>query len=144
GETEEEFNETYEFIKKVGYSELHVFPFSRRTGTPAARMKEQVDETVKNNRVDRMIALSDKLAKEYAASYQNEVLEVIPEEQTKDIDGYDSLVGYTDNYLKVQFEGTADLIGKIVRVKITKTGYPLNHGVFVRVMDTATHSKVKA
>ena len=142
GETEEEFNETYEFIKEVGYSELHVFPFSRRTGTPAARMKDQVDETVKNNRVDRMIALSDKLAKEYAASYQNEVLEVIPEEQVTGENGL--LVGYTDNYLKIQFEGSPDLIGKIVRVKITQSGYPLNHGVFVRVMETATHSKVKA
>src|SRR5699024_1396411 len=142
GETEEEFNETYEFIKEVGYSELHVVPFSRRTGTPAARMKDQVDETVKNNRVDRMIALSDKLAKEYAASYQNEVLEVIPEEQVTGENGL--LVGYTDNYLKIQFEGSPDLIGKIVRVKITQSGYPLNHGVFVRVMETATHSKVKA
>src|SRR5699024_5548023 len=63
GEAEEEFNETYEYIIEVGYYELHVFPVSRRKGTPAARMKDQLDETVNNNRVDRMIALSDQLAK---------------------------------------------------------------------------------
>src|SRR5690625_2948061 len=63
GETDEEFMETYHFIKEVGYSELHVFPFSRRTGTPAARMKDQVEEEVKNRRVQQMIELSDQLAK---------------------------------------------------------------------------------
>src|SRR5690625_5631281 len=79
GETEEEFKETYDFIKEVGYSELHVFPFSRRTGTPAARMKNQVEEEVKNKRVQQMIELSDQLAKEYASAFENEVLEVIPD-----------------------------------------------------------------
>src|SRR5699024_10412801 len=80
GETEEEFEETYAFVKKVGYSELHVFPFSRRTGTPAARMDNQVLESTKSDRVNKMISLSDQLAKEYASSYEKEVLEVIPEE----------------------------------------------------------------
>ncbi|GGA68728.1 tRNA (N(6)-L-threonylcarbamoyladenosine(37)-C(2))-methylthiotransferase MtaB [Ornithinibacillus halotolerans] len=141
GETEEEFMETYNFIKKVGYSELHVFPFSRRTGTPAARMDDQVDEDIKNERVQRMIDLSEELAKEYAARYENEVLEVIPEE--RDLEEENMLVGYTDNYLKVKFEGTQDMIGKIVRVKITKSGYPYNEGKFVRIMDFATHGKMK-
>lgn len=143
GETKEEFMETYNFIKEVGYSELHVFPFSRRTGTPAARMTDQVDEDVKNDRVRQMIELSDQLAKEYASSYENEVLEVIPEERVHDENHPELLVGYTDNYLKVQFEGTADMIGKIVRVKITRAGYPLNEGTFVRIMDNATHTQSK-
>src|SRR5699024_8835201 len=118
GETEEEFKETYDFIKEVGYSELHVFPFSRRTGTPAARMKNQVEEEVKNKRVQQMIELSDQLAKEYASAFENEVLEVIPEEHVQDENHPELLVGYTDNYLKVKFEGTPDMIGKIVRVKM--------------------------
>lgn len=142
GETEEEFQGTYEFVKEIGYSELHVFPFSRRTGTPAAKMKEQVDEEVKNDRVQQMIDLSDQLAREYAAGFYDEVLEVIPEEHVQDKDGL--LEGYTDNYLKVRFRGTPDMIGKIVRVKINQTGYPYNEGTFVRVMDHATHSRVKA
>ncbi|GAB3795333.1 tRNA (N(6)-L-threonylcarbamoyladenosine(37)-C(2))-methylthiotransferase MtaB [Virgibacillus kimchii] len=136
GETEEEFMETYQFVKEIGFSELHVFPFSRRTGTPAARMKAQVEDDVKNDRVHRLIALSDQLAKEYASRYENEVLEVIPEEQSQD---GDHLVGYTDNYLKVQFEGTPDMIGEIIRVKINKAGYPINEGTFVRIMDKAVN-----
>ena len=143
GETEEEFLETYNFIKKVGYSELHVFPYSRRTGTPAARMKDQVDDEVKERRVHDLITLSDQLAKEYASKYEDEVLEVIPEERVVDEKQPDMLIGYTDNYMKVQFKGSPDLIGKIVRVKITKSGYPINEGVFVRVMEEATHSQIK-
>ncbi|SET61555.1 threonylcarbamoyladenosine tRNA methylthiotransferase MtaB [Oceanobacillus limi] len=143
GETDEEFMETYNFVKKVGYSELHVFPFSRRTGTPAARMDDQVEDDVKNERVHQLIELSNQQAKEYASRYEDEVLEVIPEERVADQDDPDLLVGYTDNYLKVQFKGTPDMIGKIVRVKINKSGYPINEGTFVRVMDHATHSYVK-
>ena len=135
GETEEEFMETYRFIQEIGYSELHVFPYSKRTGTPAARMADQVDDETKNERVHRLIALSDQQAKEYASQFENEVLEVIPEE-LYDANESDSLyVGYTDNYLKVKFEATPDMIGKIVRVKLTKAGYPYNEGQFVRVMD---------
>lgn len=140
GETDEEFTETCTFIKEVGYSELHVFPFSRRTGTPAARMKDQVDEDLKNERVHHLIELSDQLAKEYASAYENEVLEVIPEERVIDEDHPELLVGYTDNYLKVQFEGTPEMIGKIVRVKLTKPGYPYNKGKFIRIMDNASHA----
>lgn len=80
GETEEEFMETYNFIKEHKFSELHVFPYSKRTGTPAARMDGQVDENVKNERVHKLIALSDQLAKEYASDYEGDVLEIIPEE----------------------------------------------------------------
>ncbi|AIF66842.1 30S ribosomal protein S12 methylthiotransferase [Terribacillus saccharophilus] len=135
GETEEEFMETYRFIQEVGYSELHVFPYSKRTGTPAARMTDQVDDETKNERVHRLITLSDQQAKEYASQFENEVLEVIPEE-LYDANESDTLyVGYTDNYLKVKFEATPDMVGKIVRVKLTKAGYPYNEGQFVRVMD---------
>jgi threonylcarbamoyladenosine tRNA methylthiotransferase MtaB len=144
GETEEEFMDTYHFVKEIGFSELHVFPFSRRTGTPAARMKEQVSDEVKNDRVHRLIALSDQQAKEYASNYENEVLEVIPEECVQDEGQPEKLVGYTDNYLKVQFEGTADMIGKIIRVKIKKAGYPINEGTFVRIMDEAADAQVNA
>ncbi|MCF6137976.1 tRNA (N(6)-L-threonylcarbamoyladenosine(37)-C(2))-methylthiotransferase MtaB [Pseudalkalibacillus berkeleyi] len=133
GETEEEFMETYNFIKEHKFSELHVFPFSRRTGTPAANMEDQVPEDVKNNRVHRLIELSNQLAKEYASNYEGEVLEIIPEELDKE--NSNRVIGYTANYMKVRIEGTEDLIGKLVRVKITKAGYPFNEGRFVRIMD---------
>lgn len=135
GETEEEFMETYRFIQEIGYSELHVFPYSKRTGTPAARMADQVEDDKKNERVHRLITLSDQQAKEYASQFEDEVLEVIPEELYDEKESDTLYVGYTDNYLKVKFEATPDMIGKIVRVKLTKAGYPYNEGQFVRVMD---------
>ncbi|WLR49893.1 tRNA (N(6)-L-threonylcarbamoyladenosine(37)-C(2))-methylthiotransferase MtaB [Bacillus tianshenii] len=135
GETEEEFQETYDFIKENRFSELHVFPYSKRTGTPAARMEDQVDEEVKNERVHRLIELSNQLAKEYAAQYEGDVLEVIPEEISKEDPESGLYVGYTDNYLKVKFPATEEMIGQIVKVKITKAGYPYSEGEFVRVVE---------
>ncbi|MGE6422653.1 tRNA (N(6)-L-threonylcarbamoyladenosine(37)-C(2))-methylthiotransferase MtaB [Bacillus altitudinis] len=144
GETEEEFMETYNFVKDHQFSELHVFPYSKRTGTPAARMEDQVDENVKNERVHRLIALSDQLAKEYASAYEGDVLEIIPEESFKEQDGMHNLyVGYTDNYMKVVFEGTEDMIGRLVKVKITKAGYPYNEGQFVRISDDVQTDQVR-
>ncbi|MGN4124445.1 tRNA (N(6)-L-threonylcarbamoyladenosine(37)-C(2))-methylthiotransferase MtaB [Lysinibacillus sphaericus] len=138
GETEEEFMETYNFIRDHKFSELHVFPFSPRTGTPAARMEDQIDEDIKNERVHRLIALNNQLAKEYASRFENEVLEVIPEEYVHDgSDEEGLLTGYTDNYLKIVFEGPENLIGQLVKVKITQAGYPHSKGQFVRVLETA-------
>ncbi|MDL4841494.1 tRNA (N(6)-L-threonylcarbamoyladenosine(37)-C(2))-methylthiotransferase MtaB [Aquibacillus rhizosphaerae] len=135
GETELEFMETYRFIQEIGYSELHVFPFSKRTGTPAARMDDQVEDDIKNDRVHQLIELSNQQAKGYASLFEDEVLEVIPEEKYDSQESENLLVGYSDNYLKVKFEGTEDMIGKIVRVKINKAGYPYNEGTFVKIMD---------
>lgn len=135
GETEEEFQETFDFIKELGFAELHVFPYSQRTGTPAARMEDQVEDDVKHERVRKLISLSTQLAKTYASRYEDEVLEVIPEEPFKKDASTGLWVGYTDNYLKVKFPATSDMEGKLVRVKVTKAGYPFNEGQFVRVME---------
>ena len=129
------FRRHYDFIAKYKFSELHVFPFSKRTGTPAARMDDQVDDEVKNKRVHHLIELSNQLAKEYASHYEGEVLEVIPEEKYKDAPGSELYVGYTANYMKVIFEASEAMVGRIVKVKITKAGYPYNEGQFVRVMN---------
>lgn len=138
GETEEEFQETYDFIVNHHFSELHVFPYSMRTGTPAARMTDQIDEEVKNNRVHRLIELSNQLAKDYASKYDQSVLEVIPEEKSSK-DGL--LVGYADNYMKIEFEGDETLIGELVKVKVTKPGYPMNEGKLVKVIEHATNKE---
>ncbi|HEY4548751.1 MAG TPA: tRNA (N(6)-L-threonylcarbamoyladenosine(37)-C(2))-methylthiotransferase MtaB [Bacillus sp. (in: firmicutes)] len=135
GETEEEFMETHQFVKAHQFSELHVFPYSKRTGTPAARMEDQVDEEVKNERVHRLITLSDQLAKEYATQFEGEVVEVIPEAGFIGDKEQGLLEGFTDNYLKVVFPGTEDMIGKIIQVKIEKAGYPHCEGKFVRNLE---------
>ena len=136
GETEEEFQETYDFIVDHHFSELHVFPYSPRIGTPAARMDDQIDEEVKNERVHRLINLSDQLAKTYASKFDQDVLEVIPEEVG---DEPNTLVGYADNYMKIQFAGDETLIGQLVKVKVTKPDYPINTGELLRVVEHATN-----
>ncbi|WP_017472619.1 tRNA (N(6)-L-threonylcarbamoyladenosine(37)-C(2))-methylthiotransferase MtaB [Amphibacillus jilinensis] len=135
GETDQEFQETYQFIQDIGFSELHVFPFSKRTGTPAARMDNQVDDQVKNDRVHRLIALSEQQAKVYASRFEGAVLEIIPEEIERNDQNQQTLIGYSDNYLKVQFQGSADLIGQVVKVKLKESGYPINTGELVTVLD---------
>lgn len=137
GETETEFQETYDFIVNHHFSELHVFPYSPRIGTPAARMDDQIDEEIKNERVHKLIELSNQLAKTYASQFENDVLEVIPEEKGS----HDNvLVGYADNYMKVEFEGDTSLIGQICKVKITKAGYPINQGSLLRVVTHASNA----
>ena len=135
GETEEEYLATYNFIRDHGFSELHVFPYSKRTGTPAARMEDQVPEEVKNERVHRLIELNNQLAKQYASTFEDEVLEVIPEEKYKLNPESGLYEGYSDNYLKVVFAADESMVGKIVRVKIAHAGYPYNEGQFVRVLE---------
>lgn len=142
GETEVEFMETYEFVQKIGYAELHVFPYSPRTGTPAARMPNQVAKEVKEARVEKMIELSNKLAQAYAEKYVGDVLEVIPEETSENNPNH--LVGYSDNYLKIEFEGSGTLIGSIVRVKLIEASYPLHKGVLVKVVDSLTREQIAA
>lgn len=115
-ETDEEFEETVEFIKKVGYSELHVFPYSRRKNTPAATMSGQVDEKVKNERVKRLIDLSKELHQTYAKQFIGKNVEVIFEEPF----GEGQLIGHSTNYLKIVAEGSLDLIGQVVLVKVEK------------------------
>ncbi|HLS66442.1 MAG TPA: tRNA (N(6)-L-threonylcarbamoyladenosine(37)-C(2))-methylthiotransferase MtaB [Pseudogracilibacillus sp.] len=130
GETEEEFLETYQFIEQIEFAALHVFPYSRRTGTPAARMENQVPNEVKEKRVQKMIALSNELANAYAKQFENEVVEVIPEEVCKEDSRF--LIGHSDNYLKVRFEGDESIIGTIVPVTLHEINYPLHHGAVVQ------------
>ena len=140
GESEDEFQETYDFIVNHHFSELHVFPYSPRIGTPAARMDNQIDEETKNVRVHKLISLSNQLAKEYASKFEDEVLEVIPEEMGEEPH---TLVGYADNYMKVRFEGDDSLIGQIVKVKIVEANYPINEGKAIRVVKHATNQSEK-
>ncbi len=140
GESEDEFQETYDFIVNHHFSELHVFPYSPRIGTPAARMDNQIDEETKNVRVHKLISLSNQLAKEYASKFEDEVLEVIPEEMGEEPH---TLVGYADNYMKVRFEGDDSLIGQIVKVKIVKANYPINEGKAIRVVKHAMNQSEK-
>ncbi len=135
GETEKQFLNGYRFVEELGMYQLHVFPYSKRTGTPAARMTDQVADEVKNERVTRMIELSNKLTHAYASKYVGEVLEAIPERAYKEAPNSGLYVGYTDNYLPVAFPATEELVGKVCRVKLDEVGSEINRGSFVRVLD---------
>lgn len=135
GETEAQFMNGYRFIEEMKFAELHVFPYSKRTGTPAARMENQVPEDVKHDRVRRLIELSSRLSMEYAGRFVGDVLEVIPERPYKEDPKSGLYMGYSDNYLQVVFEGKEDWIGKVCKVKLERAGAEYCHGQFVRVMD---------
>ncbi|MEK3881631.1 tRNA (N(6)-L-threonylcarbamoyladenosine(37)-C(2))-methylthiotransferase MtaB [Paenibacillus sp. PL2-23] len=135
GETDEMFENGYRYMEELGFAEMHVFPYSKRTGTPAARMEDQVDEEIKNERVHKLIDLSEKLQLQYAQQYVGAVLDVIPERDYKGAPGQGLVMGYTDNYLQVVFDGTEDMIGKLCRVKITEAGVNECRGQFLRVLE---------
>lgn len=138
GETEEMFEEGYRFMEELGFAEMHVFPYSRRTGTPAARMTDQVDEEVKHERVHKLIELSEKMQLAYAERHVGEVLDVIPEREQKGNEGNGFIMGYSDNYISIVFEGSEELIGQLCRVKITEAGVNECRGQLVRVLDSHT------
>lgn len=135
GETEEQFINGYNFIKEIGFAELHVFPYSMRTGTPAARMEDQIPEEIKRDRVAKLIELNQELTMTYAKQFVGDVLEVIPERLYKEDPESGLLMGYSDNYLNLVFPGTEDMIGKVCKVRLDEAGSEYCHGSFVRVLD---------
>lgn len=135
GETEEMFENGYRYMEELGFAEMHVFPYSKRTGTPAARMEDQVDEEVKNERVHKLIDLSEKLQLQYAQRFVGEVVDVIPERDYKGAPGSGLVMGYSDNYLQIVFEGSEAFIGELCRVKITEAGVNECRGQLVRVLE---------
>ncbi|MGL5295955.1 MAG: tRNA (N(6)-L-threonylcarbamoyladenosine(37)-C(2))-methylthiotransferase MtaB [Culicoidibacterales bacterium] len=129
GETDEDFQATMNLIREVGFSELHVFPYSKRNGTPAAKMPDQVPDLVKTARVAQLIALSEQLAKNYASQFEGETLQVIVEEVDKKNPGY--VLGHSGNYLKIRFVGDESLIGQMVDVHLEQAGYPVCEGILL-------------
>ena len=118
-ETEELFLETINNIKNINFSKLHVFPYSRREGTKADLMDNQVDDVTKKNRAHVLIELSKELELNYMNKFIGKEIEFIPETYK---DGY--LYGHTGNYLAIKIKGNKDLINNIVKVKIEKIEYP--------------------
>ncbi len=112
GETEEEFNETYKYLSKIRFTKLHVFKYSPRKGTVAAKMKNQIDSTVKEKRSHKLIELSNECEIEFLDRYVGKELKVLFEKQ----DG-EYIKGHTTNYLVVKAKETK-LENQIKDVKI--------------------------
>ena len=116
GETEAEHNETMEFVRRIGFARMHVFPYSRRAGTVAYSMPNQVPNSEKSRRAAELIALGTELEGEYLAGYVGEKCEVLLEERENGL-----MSGYTDTYARVSVRGADDIMaGRIVKVKITE------------------------
>ena len=118
GETEEDFEETMDVVRKVRYDSAFTFIYSKRTGTPAASMEEQVPEDVIKARFDRLLKEVQKISAEKAGALTGQTLPVLIEEQNEQ--DASLVTGRLSNNSVVHLPGTADMIGKILDVKLTE------------------------
>lgn len=112
GEMEEDFRATYDFLEEIRPAFIHVFPYSRRRGTPAAGMPDQVPEHVKTSRVEILEEMCGRLHAEFCRENSGRTEEVLFESKSKD----GKMAGYTRNYIKVEMPYDKALIGKVVKV----------------------------
>ncbi|MBE5961560.1 MAG: tRNA (N(6)-L-threonylcarbamoyladenosine(37)-C(2))-methylthiotransferase MtaB [Lachnospiraceae bacterium] len=119
GETEEEFKETKTFLRKVSFAQMHVFKYSKRKGTTAEAMKDQVNDPVKAARSEELIALEEQMRNEYRDQLIGTEAIVLAEEEME-IDGITYMTGHTERYVRVAFLGDASLAGSLVNVRILK------------------------
>lgn len=125
-ETEEDFEETLKFVERVKFSQLHIFPYSKRDGTAAAKLYKDLSGSVKANRLKRLEKLGEKLKLEFIN--QNKTGKVLIEEKVGEY-----FEGYTENYIKCYCKGNAE-VGQIVDVVIEK---PFREGVVCNIVEKA-------
>ena len=121
GETDEEFAESMAFVDKVNFYETHIFKYSKRQGTKAAEMKNQVPEQVKTVRSNEMLALDEKKRKAYEKLWIGKDVEVLVEEEIQR-DGMRLQVGHTKEYMKIAVETKEDLQNRFITVQIGDLG----------------------
>lgn len=123
-ESEEDFLKTYNFIKDLKLSFIHVFPYSAKKNTKAALMENQVSNKIKKARVKKLLALSKKLKNEFMQKFINKTVEVLVE--SKDENGY--YRGYCSEYFEVRFKGKKDLENTFQKVIIEKVNEEVAYG----------------
>ena len=123
GETEEEFETTYDFLSRIRLYETHIFKYSRRHGTRAASMPDQVPEQVKGQRSDRLIALGEKNRRLFEQQYAGELTEVLFEEKTV-IEGKEYYTGYNKQYIKLAVPADGDYENVLIQGRIAKEVAP--------------------
>ena len=127
GETEEEFEKTKEYLEKIHFYEMHIFKYSKRQGTRAAVMDNQVPDEIKTKRSSILIELGNRMSKEYRDYYMGMDKEVLFEEKTK-LSGKDYFVGYTKEYVKVAIETQENVENRLITGKIAE---PLSGEVYL-------------
>ena len=116
GETEEDFEDTLDVVKKVGFDSAYTYVYSKRTGTPAATMENRVDKDVIKERFDRLLALLKETSAINCKKKVGAIEEVLVEEENTHEDGM--ITGRLENNLLVHFKGCKEQIGSIVKVKL--------------------------
>ena len=127
GETSAEFEQSYELCQELEFARIHVFTYSPRQGTQASQMLNQVEDGVKKERSQRMLALAKESAQNFSRQFLGKTMPVLWEKQTDD-----TWSGHTDNYLKVYTRRNEDLTNKLLPVKLTKIS---GDGVWGEVVD---------
>lgn len=112
-ETDEDFEKTYEFLKEIKFYKMHVFKYSPRSGTVAAKMPNQIDGNIKEERSNKLIELSDENEKEYNQKYIGKEVEVLLEEREGEY-----LKGHTTNYMVVKMKTNENLENTIQKVTV--------------------------
>lgn len=120
GETEDDFNETYEYCKNIKFAKIHVFPYSDRNGTVASKMTNKVPRNIIKERVRKLIELSNKLESDYYNSFVGKNVSVLIEENKEDY-----YVGFTDNYIPIKLKGNYK-INEIYDIKLEKDNINFN------------------
>lgn len=118
GETEEEFQESMEFVGGIHFYETHIFKYSKRAGTRAAEMENQVPEEVKTTRSNHLIQLGEKNRRKYEEKFMGREVEVLVEEKATH-KGCDVQVGHTREYIKIALQSTENLLNSVVKVEIS-------------------------
>jgi len=117
-ETDQDFNDTVNYINDIKFSKLHVFPYSKRDNTKAIELHNHIDESIKKIRVNKLVELSKELEKEYMDKFLNKETEVLIEKNDKNYS-----IGHTTNYLLVKINQQL-CSGLIVKVKLLEVAYP--------------------
>ncbi len=119
GMTEKDFNLTYNYIKKINFSRLHVFPFSAREGTPAARMKNRINGNIIKKYSNKLRELNKELMLSFQSKHLGKIKEILIEEKRDNNTGL--LTGLTNNYIRVNIDIEDKYINTIQKVKLLET-----------------------
>ena len=127
GETNEEFDKTYEFLKDIELTHMHVFKYSPRKGTPAATMENQVDPSTKHDRSEKLLQLNEENFNKFGQKMLDKEFNVLFEQKVGD----NKYEGLTENYVKVIVESDNDISEQILKVKITDVKNEFLEGILV-------------
>lgn len=117
GESQEEFEETLDYVKKIGFSDIHVFKYSKRAGTKAAKMGDQIQEEIKHSRSNELIAIAKQMSEDYKVLFLGTIENMLVEEEIM-VEGTRYQIGHNERYLKLAILALEDLTNQIINVKV--------------------------